>query len=343
MALLFMDSFDDRLLNLDNRYDFFSTGNGSLNAATGRTVSGAMFQALGGNTSYVQKTLDRYSGWQFGLAVKVVSPTVGINPFLQLLDSANTVHLYLQVNSTTTRFEICRGSDNWVIGQSATSYTVTGYTYVEWQAVIDAATGSVSLTINGVSEFVSGSLNTRNGGNSWANRFRLGVLSTTASTRTLAFDDLYSASTLSPGVTGACGPVSIRALFPNGAGTATAWSASPGAPNWSQAADGSPDGDSSYVYTATPGAQDRYNFTNLPVTGLVKGVQLVWNAVNEDLIDRFVRPVVLTAGSLASGSTYALSGVYHSSTALWEMNPASASGWHSTQIADAEFGLGLAR
>ena len=198
-------------------------------------------------------------------------------PLVQFVDGSTT-QLYLWL-STTGTLGVGK-SVGTQLGVQGGAISYGQWVHIEFLATFGTS-GSILLYVNGVQVY-SYSGNTINTANSYAQGIILGL--GTSSTNCgidpsgdVYFDDIiiYDGQTTDANgfsdIHSQVGNRSLSWLLPTGAGNATAWTPLSGS-NWSEAADVTVDGDTSYVSAATSGLADTYAMASLP--GIVSSVQV---------------------------------------------------------------------
>jgi len=159
------------------------------------------------------------------------------------------------------------------------------------------------------------------------------------------FDDLVIIDEDASGVADFIGDVRIDTLYPTADGTYTTWDRSGGSTNEENIDEETPDGDTSYVYTATTDEVDSYTFQSVPSPSdaTIHAVVLTAYARKDDAgevtIQGFNRST--DDDDYASGTDIYLSDNYRYYQYIWEDNPDDSAAWADADVDGAEFGLKL--
>lgn len=137
------------------------------------------------------------------------------------------------------------------------------------------------------------------------------------------------------------GKVSVATRLPT-ADAEVAFARDAGASNFSRVGQQANDGDTSYVYSGTPGAQDLYsNQTTLTVVDdnavIAVGVHIAARQTEPDSMS--IAAVVKSGGQTYEGSRMALKAAsYTSEKAVFELDPGTGLRWKPTAVVAATFG-----
>ena len=222
----------------------------------------------------------------------------------------------------------------------AGAYTPTVWTHFQIEVVVHNTAGEVHIRKNGntVDDFAATGINTRGG---TSNNYVTGVRisSQTAQSPISYFDDFLmfdnSGSTLNTW----CGDVRCYVLYPNGAGGSTQFTPLSGN-NWSNVEDVGPnDGDTTYVYSSTVGAEDLYTLQDL--SGITTGVtlaQLRVTARKQDAGARSAQSVLVSGANTDLGTSTVLSSSYTQLIKAYPVNPSGAN-WAASDINALQVGV----
>jgi hypothetical protein len=213
--------------------------------------------------------------------------------------------------------------------------------YCEVKAVIAGASGSVQARIDGIEVIPTTTVNLGSTGVQTA-----GIYSEsnngwiTGSATVLDFDDFYVMDSSGAVNTSFAGDVHVSTLYPSADGANTGLTPDTGTPHYSRVNEHPPDGDTSYVGSATVGTKDTYICTDVPsVAGPVTGIQTNLWARKDDAGTRQIAPVVRLAGTDQVGSSLTLATTYVDLTEIYDVEPGSGTGWTITDVNAAEFGV----
>jgi len=243
-------------------------------------------------------------------------------PVVRFLSNGSAV---ASVGTTTAGsnvvFYLMNAAGNWV-AQGSTPYVSSTWVYIELKVFRSATVGTLELRLNGslTAECSATGLN-------------LGASNINAigwqqwNGRSEWLDDVYvlDPTTGSAPTNDWLGECRVETLFPNGNGANTAWTgtyADVDEPN-------SPDGDTTYIYSNTPGQIETDTFTDLSVTtGTVFAVQTHIVARKDNAGLRTIAPVMRVGGVDYVGTTSpALPTGYTGVTQLYDRVDPSGADW----------------
>jgi len=287
----------------------FSAGSGGLNAT----------QAIALPSTYT--TLYAGFAWRFST----------FSTSFKFVLRAGTTNTY-QVSMNATGNIVVLNSSNATIATGTTALAVNTWYYVETKAVINGASGSCELRLNGASEIPT---TTGNFGTTALDHLTLAMNTASASED---FDDIYMLDTTGTDNNTYLGDVRVTAILPTSDGTHTAWTPTGGASHLSQVDDATPDGDTTYVSDATPGDIDTYVFSDVDGSATVFGVQTHLYARKDDANTRQIAPVIRQSGTDYVGSPAALAASYLYYSQLYDKDPTGAD-WTAANVNGDEFGV----
>lgn len=334
MALLWLDSFDDRTSAYGAKYDDSVNSAGMVAWSGGRTGDG--LSLVSSVDQSLTKTFSAKTTFIIGMAIRMHNVDVTTIPFLEILDGA-TVQAYLQVNASN-QVQVVRG-DGTVLATSANSLSSSITAQLEFKVTPHNSAGSYSLRFNEVLDLSATGVNTRNSSNNSATSVRL--FCEVGSSNYIEVDDFYICDATGSTNNDFLGTLKIQCLRPTAAGNTTAWTPVI-ATNWSNVDDPDPDDDTSYVAATAVGTKDTYTFADLHTSAsgaTITGVLLSLVAEKDDLLVRKIVPVVRSGGSDYDGSAITLTGSYVHSTQLYETNPATSVAWTYAGVNAAQFGV----
>lgn len=222
---------------------------------------------------------------------------------------------------------------------SAVSWVVNTSYYIEFRVKVDNATGQVELRRDGVSIASATGIDTQNGGTTALNRVLLGGAGT-AATMNVVYDDFYALDTAGAVNNTFLGDRRVTVLRPTGAGSSTQFTPSAGA-NWSVVDDGTGNGDTDYVESATIGHLDLYAMANLGFSPtIINGVQFTLDAKRTDGVARVIKPKIRQAGTNYDWlSNVTLTDAYVKTVQIRETNPATSAAFIASDIDAIEAGV----
>lgn len=337
MALIFMDSFDDRTsANTPYKWESQGTTVPNISSTYGRNGQG-LYIANDGNIT-PRKVLDTTQNtWIFGYAFKVPNATFVQNwNFLFFWDNTN-YQLYLMMK-TDGAVEIHRG-DGTLLATTSASFTPNEWQYFEIKYKISNTVGTVEIRRNGVSVGTY-SGDTQNTANAYATH----MMFAGGGGNGMYVDDVYLCD--GSGSDTFRGDCKVECLFPISAGALTQWTPSAGS-NYQNVDDPvasapAPDGDSTYNSSGTPGNLDTFVYGNLATVGkTVLGVQIDLTAQKVNAGTRHIETVIRQGGSNYLSSEIGVSQGYTTYMKVYETNPHTGVAWTTTDInTNAEFGYG---
>lgn len=228
-------------------------------------------------------------------------------------------------------------SSSAVIATGTKVLSVSTWHYVEIKLVINGASGSITLQIDGANEFGP---TTGNFGSTNVDNFSIFG----PGSQTYDYDDIYVQDNTgsSPGF---LGDVRVETLYPSGAGSNTQWTPDTGS-NYARVNEHTsgtfPDGDTSYVSDSNAGDLDSYTTDDCSVSsGTVYAVQTSIYARKDDAGTRQISDLVRQSTTNYAGSTtQSLSTTYSYYRQMRNQDP-TGSDWTITTVNGDEFGVKL--
>ncbi len=295
MSLVFVDSFDHyATANIKEKYSRVGSAGATVSATYGRNGNG--ISRIAG--------ADANEGW--GWATPAVSEIIVGQAFKRGAGAAGHViccfvdvtaidlRTHISVNYTAAgQIAVYRGTSNRSgIGSSLLATSVLNcnpdiWNYCEVKVKIDAVDGYVIVKINEV-EYINYTGNTAN--TSLSAPYVLGSINWYLISNNpqgpvsngINLDDIYVCSVTGAKNSDFLGDVKVEVILPDGAGGNTTWTPDSGN-NWDRVNDAAPDGDTSYVETATINNKDSYTFTNLVSTNVaIPGIQINYYSKKTD-------------------------------------------------------------
>jgi hypothetical protein len=200
------------------------------------------------------------------------------------------------------------------------------WTHVSIRVFCDPSVGTVDVWLNEALALSLTGLNTGSGASSWAadgTGFHLSDLILQAS---------------NTGTDTPFGDRAVQLILPNGAGGDTGFTPLSGA-NYTNVDEAPSDGDTSYVYSSTPGTKDTYTLQDLPVAAdAVEGI--VWKSVarKTDAGTRTIAPVLRISATDYVGTTQNPSTSYSGYFQAYAQNPATSAAWTPSDVNGLEAG-----
>jgi len=248
--------------------------------------------------------------------------------------------------STTNTFNIALDTGGHLLIQNSSGTTIaTGTTalnnnvwyYIEAKVVINGASGSVTVHLNGSSEIAT---TTGNFGSTGADSLQFLA---TLDILNFDYDDLYVLTTGVAPNNDFLGDVTVETIYPTADGAHTDWTPDTGTAHFSRVNEHSgtfPDDDTSFVQASTVGNRDSYTFNSLSVlSASVFAVRTNLYARKDDAGTRKIAAVVRRAGVDYDGADASLSTGYSFFTEIRETDPSTSAAWTVGGVNNAEFGV----
>lgn len=287
---------------------------------------------------WARKHLDAQGTWTLGVRFRVNAPGVEF-PLLGLADGS-TEQVALVLNAANT-LQVQRGST--VLATGTTAILANAWNYVELKCTIGPAAGAFAVHLNGVSEVSASGVNASASGSSVADGVEMGSASTSGSVQAgnyIYFADFYACDGTGTVNNDFLGDVRVQPLMPSADGDLSQLTPSSGATHYNLVDEVPPDGDASYVSSATAGNVDLYQLADLAaVSGNVYGVQVMAFARKDDAGTRTLAPVIKTGGVEYDGTTVGLGMTYAYLRDLWERNPQTAVPWTIADVNALQAGV----
>lgn len=317
MAILFMDSFDDRTTGADviNRYDGNTVpGSIALSTSTGVRTGVQALKLING--AGVKKNVSPSGGTTLILGFSVNETSLNSTTILTVQSNLSSTAFTVQLLGSGG-VSVTNSSSVTVCSVPSGTVTAAVTVYIQLKFVVNGSSSSVTLIV-GSTTASSGAVTT-----SGTSLVSFTLQSTTNSSFTY-FDDLVVLDVAGTANNDLPGQPKVECIRPTGAGSHTVLGLTGAATNWQAVADATPDGDTSYVSSATPGDIDSYAMGNLAATsGYVAGVQAVHTARKDDASVRQIATQLRIGGADYVGGTKTLTTVYLPQTDVIELNPAT--------------------
>jgi hypothetical protein len=337
--LEFIDGFDhySNATGLRRKWDSNSAQNGTMSFVAGRFGGNATAWSAGGTPlSLSQGQLAAVQTRIVGFAMQLSTLVEGWT-FFQFLDGSNT-QVDLRFHSNGQIYVTRNGT---VLGSSTYSVQTGAWFYLEVQATISTTTGAIQVNVSSAANagtWISlSNVNTQATSNATTN----GVAWQSPAANPMAYtDDVYILNTSGSTNNAFLGEVRVATLFPTADGTNLQFTPDSGTAHFSRVNETTPDDDTSYVYSSTPGQIDTYAVTALPAKP-VFGVQITLTARKDDASVRSICAEYRRGGTNYDGAnTFVLTSNYTVSRQLYDTDPANAgAAFTSTGINAAEFGV----
>jgi hypothetical protein len=295
---------------------------------------GGQAASFNGNVSVpvATKTLpSTYSTLICGLAFKY-SSSAGV-AFFSFLTAAGAAVARARINSVSGVIEIINSAGT-LIASGTTNLGTTGFNYIEIEVVVNGASGSVTVHLNGVSEIAT---TTGNFGSTNIGQISIGAQASLNATYVV--DDVYVCDTSGSVNNTFLGDRRVITCMPNGDGAHTAWTPTGGGSHYTQVNEATvEDGDTTYVSDATPGDIDTYTFQDVDGNATIHAIQQSIYARKDDANTRQIAPVRRQSGTDQVGATATLTSTYAYVTEIKEVDPVG-SPWTPANFNADEFGV----
>lgn len=264
-------------------------------------------------------------------------PTSGSQGFFSFKDSGNG-QVSLAVNANGA-LEVWNGALGTKLATSAPGVIVANaYYFIDFEAVINAS-GSINVWLGapaGGGALISASgVVTQTTGNAYANQVAIGFISNSAGVSAMRFDDFHAhdASGSAPNAVLGEG-TRIYTKMPNGAGYATTFTPNGASANWQCVDDVPPDGDTTYVSTASFPSTEGYAVGAAGFTGTVNGVVRASYVRKDDAGAHTFENGVRSSSTNGLSAAVAVNSSYTWQQAFFGTDPNTSSAW-TASAADA--------
>lgn len=335
LTVIFFDGFDSLTVSQITRK--WSDASNLSSFVSGR-VNGNCAVFNHGTSSYLEsKSYTPAATWVLSFALYITAHA-GASEFLEIKDGVSNVHLALKIDASR-HLQLLLGSGGSVIETGATELTLNTWHNIQIKFTIHDTTGNYNVLLNLVQEIEATNVDTRNAGNATVDRFR--IKQTDGSTFQFRVDDfVIGTSDDDTNSTDLIGNVHVHTSSPNSAGNATQWT--PTTTNYQDVDDTTPDDDSSYVASESPGNDDLYGFNNLSVAGdiLCVGLQIVHRI--DDTGIRTMKALCRSNGTTTEeGDTISPTTTYGVAQVILQNDPDTTDPWTLSALNAAEFGMRL--
>jgi hypothetical protein len=285
-----------------------------------------------GASTTLNKTLpSSYSTLFAGFAFNPASLPASTQDFFCLQAGAT---LTFRLGLNTSGELVVRNSGGTIIATGTTVLVAGSWYYIEVKCVINGASGSAEVHLNGVTEISSTAGNFGS-----ANLDTVSFRTMSFTTARVQIDDVYVADSSGSAPRNTfLGDVRVETIYPNGAGAHSDWIPNSGSSHYTQVDEAQADGDTSYVSDSTPGHIDTYAFGDIDTGATVYGVQTNLYARKDDANTRQIAPVVRQSGTDSVGATVTLGSSYATFSQLYNQDPTAAD-WTPTTVNADEFGV----
>ena len=263
------------------------------------------------------------------------SPGININTatFLGFYDSGS-IQVAVRYNKTNSKFEIVRGTTVIATSTNAFSYPPSVWHWISLKVNFHNSTGSASLQVNGTEECTF-SGNTIETANAYANQVYIGCFGSENYTYS-DFDDLIIMDTSGSSYNNHIGQTKVVGILPTADGYSSSWTATGAASDYLCVNEQSPNGDTDYITSTTPGNISSFTF---PACGLTSIGAVKINSLTK--LDapgtRTIRNGVRISTTNYEQGDYSVPVDYTYNDNLLTTSPATASAWTPSEVDGAEF------
>jgi hypothetical protein len=343
MSLVYLDSCGDfyTTSDLSRRFDVV-TGSPTVSNVAGRREGGGII--LSGTGDRLQKNIPALTTYVVGIAFKL--DTLVATDILSFKEGS-TVHIIVRVTATGA-IEVLRGPDpGTTISMAITDagLVFSGiYSYLEAKILVDNASGTIDIDLNGTNELTMNTQDTANGGTPTIDNIEI-----EGSSGTLSIDDFYILNTVGAAPQNErLGDTRVDAVLPQADGATNNFpTLEPVTPTTSfdKVDDTAPDDDASYVGSDGSGDRELFDMADLPDPGGVSAiysVQLNLLVRKDKTTARSVQGVVISDVTTDLGAVQATQSAYSYIREIWDEDPDTGpADWTDAGVNAAEFGMDI--
>jgi hypothetical protein len=272
-----------------------------------------------------------------GCAMNFLS-TIGTTPTttncpLTLRTAAAAFVIGVSLNASS-RLQVSNSSST-VIATGTTVLNVNTWYYIELKVVVNGASGTCEVHLDGNTEIAS---TVGNFGSTAIGQLFLTEESPGSGTA-ISMDDTYLLDTTGSAPQNTfLGPSRIVTPVPTGAGSHTQWTPTGAASNFQCVNEAPPDGDTTYVADSTPGDLDSYVFGQADGGATIFAVQTNLYARKDDANTRQIATLVRQGGVDFVGTTFTEAASYSDFTQIYNQDP-TGTNWTPAVFNADEFGV----
>lgn len=346
MSLLFMDGFDCYGSTSDlTTAPGWSASGGTIAPTGGRFGGAAIYcpSTFGGNSATLGVALGLNTDYFVGFSFKATAlPPTAPQPLMALIDASGNLLMYLKVTPTGSIQVADAGNVN--LGSPPVGVvSAASWSRIELKFNFGTsnATGSVEVQVNGATIATLSAQNFYRAGGATLLRF----FNNSSNGYGHYFDDLVIYDTAGDTNNDWLGDIRIDTLKPSADTAQADWSPDSGSTGYARIDDpnSAPDGDTSYIQSATVGAKSEFDLTN--IIGLSSGINAVQARVcskKTDAGSRTYKAYLNSNSEVVDGATINPSTDYAwSFNGLFEKNPDGDVVWDDTALNDLKLGLEL--
>lgn len=303
-------------------------GTGGVQMSARYSGGASVVMGLNGYTSNTDPT------FIMGVAINLSDWQDDFNVTFIDAQNANAEQIHFVISTGPSQIKVYRGAT--LLGSSPLNiFSTSGWNYFEFHALISDTVGTVHVDVNGQPVIILAGVDTKQSINSWVSGVTFTGTTSNTTTVNAYLDDFYVCdSTASPGLYPCntfLGNVRVDTVFAVGNDSVT-WTPL-SMTNWQEISDTVFAGDSSYNFTNTPGNIDLFNFGALDgtVTGVIAvqttGAYRLAGAGSHTIVQE-----ISSSGTVASGSTWALTSSYQYFSDIFLSDPHTGGNWLTTGV-----------
>lgn len=263
--------------------------------------------------------------------------TIGVTTTAIFTLRATTTNTCQIVITTLGKLEV-RNSSNTTIATSTVTLAANNWYFIEAKFVINGASGSVRLDINGGADIGT---TTGNFGSTGVDNV---LLTSSGGGVNYDFDDIRVGNGTTGSLADFLGDTRVEAIVPTADGASEAWTPSTGSDSYALVDEMSgtfPNGDTDYLSSSTANQRSTFDMGTLSVSaGSVYALQTNMYARKDDAGTREIASVIRHGGTDYDGTTKSLSTTYAYYSQVYEAMP-NADALSISNVNAAEFGIKL--
>jgi hypothetical protein len=213
------------------------------------------------------------------------------------------------------------GSGGTLLGTCSVVMLANTWYYVEVTVHIDPVAGTAAMQIDGVLQFNVSGVNTQGA----PDHFYDSAIFFTVGFHQFNADDIYVKDTI-----GMLGERRVILNKPASDSAPLQWSPSAGVTHFNLVNEVPPDGDTSYVFSSTPGQIDTYGMAGLPYTPVT--IDTVQTSMYLRKDDAGARQDSVMVNGTTSAIVITVTSSYNDYIEMWDVNPLTALPWVGTAV-----------
>ncbi|MCK5433581.1 MAG: hypothetical protein KAJ03_12610 [Gammaproteobacteria bacterium] len=311
----------------------------TIDTGTGRTADAMKVTSESAQVNSVYRDFDNQANWTVGFAFKCSAlPTIN-SIILKVMDGASDqVDLYLMTDGT---LEVRRNAA--VLGTTTTALIAGTFYYLEFEVIINNASGTIQIDIDQATALTLNTLDTQETGNATASRIEFQI--NQDNNWNYLIDDLYINDGVSGLNNGILGDQQVILKVPVSDGAASLWTPSSGTDHFAMVDETPHDSDTTTLTDQTLGNRELFNHTAVTEDIItVNAVQLTVIAKKTGAGPRSLFIFGLDTSTTAEDSSAALplDTAYKPYNMNWDENFQTNLPWLKTDFANFEFGFEVA-